>query len=117
MKRSRILVILIMFLLLISGTHGYTQLNKWPKGASPEEVGKKVSNRFIQSAHGKYNTNDKAHIPYFEVCTWYGALTFAKETRNNSLFEKLEERYNKLTTQEAHLFPEPSMVYSCVSGL
>lgn len=88
----------------------------WPSGTSPEEVGNKIAYRFLQSPHGKYNTSDKAHIPYFEVCTWYGALTFARETDNKDLLQKLEQRFNVLTQQEAHLFPDPFHVDFNVFG-
>lgn len=114
--KSKIHFICWILLTLSLSLHAQQGLTKWPKGTSPEEIGKKVSNRFLQSPHGKYNSNDKAHIPYFEACTWYGALTFAKETRNNSLFEGLEQRYNKLAKQEAHLFPEPNHVDFNVFG-
>jgi rhamnogalacturonyl hydrolase YesR len=116
MKQSHNYIVIVLLLFLSSNVNSQQGLTKWPKGASPEKIGKKVANRFVESPHGKYNSNDKAHIPYFEVCTWYGALTFAKETRNNSLFEKLEQRYNKLATQETQLFPEPNHVDFNVFG-
>lgn len=91
-------------------------LDKWPKGTSPEEVGKKVSERFIQSAHGVYGYGTKPHIPYFEVCTWYGALTFSKETSDKDLLGKLEQRFDVLVEKESHLLPEPNHVDFNVFG-
>ncbi len=105
-----------LLLLLITGACAQKNLTDWPKGTAPEEVGEKVAERFLVSPHGKYNTNDKAHIPYFEVCTWYGALTFAKETGSAALTGKLEQRFDPLFSTEAHLLPEPNHVDFNVFG-
>jgi unsaturated rhamnogalacturonyl hydrolase len=83
---------------------------------SPKTIGEKVAERFLTSPHGKYNTNDKAHIPYFEVCTWYGALTFAKQTSNKALTAKLVQRFEPLFSTEALLLPEPYHVDFNVFG-
>jgi len=64
--------------------------SNWPQGASPREVGKRVAEHFITSPHqGKT-------IFYGEVCTWYGALTFAQLTSDNDLQEKLIRRFDPL---------------------
>jgi rhamnogalacturonyl hydrolase YesR len=86
------------------------------KETSPEAVGKKVADRFLVTPHGKYNTTDKAHIPYFEVCTWYGALAFAKATDNTALTDKLVQRFEPLFSTEAFLLPEPYHVDFNVFG-
>jgi|APTNR8051073442_1049403.scaffolds.fasta_scaffold00003_527 rhamnogalacturonyl hydrolase YesR len=91
-------------------------MDKWPKGTSPEEVGKKVSEHFIQSSHGVYGYGTKPHIPYFEVCTWYGALTFAKEASDKDLLGKLEQRFDVLVEKESYLLPEPNHVDFNVFG-
>lgn len=57
---------------------------KWPAGKSPEEIGKRISERFLLWPHGVYGSGSIPHIPYFEVCTWYGALTLpVKQTIMN----------------------------------
>src|SRR5688572_30488681 len=114
MKRLRFIVLIL--LILVSWHETVAQLNNWPKGTSPEEIGKKVSNRFLESPHGVYGYGAKPHIPYFEVCTWYGALTFAKETKDKSLLDKLEGRFNILTEKESHLYPKPDHVDYNVFG-
>jgi unsaturated rhamnogalacturonyl hydrolase len=64
--------------------------SNWPQGASPQEVGKRVAEHFITSPHqGKT-------IFYGEVCTWYGALTFAQLTSDKDLQEKLIRRFDPL---------------------
>lgn len=64
--------------------------SNWPQGAVPQEVGKRVAEHFITSPHqGKT-------IFYGEVCTWYGALTFAQLTSDKDLQEKLIRRFDPL---------------------
>ncbi len=92
-------------------------LNEWPEEASPETIGKKVSELFLQSPHGYYNSPGvKPHIPYFEVCTWYGALTFAKEIEDGDLVKKLEERFEPLFHEESELIPAANHVDYNVFG-
>ena len=50
------------------------------KGSSPQEIGKRVSDHYIETPH----TNFKWLVPpfvirYTETFTWYSALTFAKQ--------------------------------------
>lgn len=83
-------------------------LNSWPKGPSPVEIGRKVAKRFIASPHGVYNApGTRPHIPHFEVCTWYGALTFANLTGDNDLRLKLIERFIPLFDKDSSLLPIP----------
>ena len=89
---------------------------KWPVGKSPEEIGKRISERFLISPHGLYGGGSVAHIPYFEVCTWYGALTFASETDNKVLMSKLVERFLPLFDKESALLPVPDHVDYTVFG-
>ena len=67
-----------------------SDLKTWPKGASPQEIGIRVAERFIATPHTNFNrpTPPKV-ITYPETCTWYGALAFAKETANKKLAEQL----------------------------
>jgi len=51
----------------------------WTAGASPQEVGKRVSGRFLNTLHLLSREQEKEpYIAYPESVTWYGALTFAK---------------------------------------
>ena len=63
----------------------------WPPGTSPQEVGKRVAERFVASAHA-----NPEHIVYQEVCTWYGALTFAQLSGDEALTAKLIQRFQPL---------------------
>src|SRR6267142_4501729 len=65
----------------------------WPAGTSPAEVGKRVAEHFVISPHA-----DPKHIVYQEVCTWYGALSFAQLSGDKGLSAKLIQRFDPLMT-------------------
>jgi rhamnogalacturonyl hydrolase YesR len=111
----------IFFTLIISvciqAAFAQKMFRKWPAGASPQEIGKRVTEKFIQSPHGVYNApNTIPHIPYFEVCTWYGSLTFASLSNNTGHLEKLIHRFQPLWNEEAGLLPYPDHVDYTVFG-
>ena len=54
--------------------------DNWPAGVAPQEVGKNLAEHFVTSPHQYTKT-----IHYSEVCTWYGALTFAELTHDDAL--------------------------------
>src|SRR5882672_3460690 len=87
-----ILVVLINmnFLMAQSSQIEKEDLRHWPKGTSPQEIGKRVAEHFIASPHANFGrpTPPKV-ITYPETCTWYGALTFAKETGDKKMQEQL----------------------------
>jgi hypothetical protein len=92
-------------------------LNKFPKEASPINVGLIVTERFLQSPHAVYTApNTTPHIPYFEVCAWYGALTYAGLAKNDSLKAALIRRFNPLFTTDTALLPVPDHVDYTVFG-
>ena len=89
-----------------------SDLKHWPAGTSPQEIGKRVAEHFVirtlPDAPGK--------IIYPEVCTWYGALTFAHLTGDNKLITRLEERFNPLFGADSVLIPVPNHVDNTVFG-
>jgi rhamnogalacturonyl hydrolase YesR len=110
--------------LLISSLISYAQqinsnkLTSWPEGTSPEEIGKKVADRFITSPHPNFGrSTPPSRITYPEVCTWYGALIFAKESGNEELLEKLADRFEPLFAEEDSLIPVPDHVDHTVFGV
>src|SRR5690606_20683261 len=52
----------------------------WPPGASPEEVGKRVSENFVARQLDFQTNPRRQYVIYPEVCTWLGALRVAKLT-------------------------------------
>jgi rhamnogalacturonyl hydrolase YesR len=90
---------------------GHEHFASWPAGKSPKEIGDRVARRFVESPHANFNRPGKPNrITYPEVCTWYGALTFAKETDNAALRKQLVARFEPLFNEEKPLVPQPDHV-------
>ncbi len=79
-------------------------------------MGKKFRNLFVQSPHGIYSSNIKPFIPYFEVCAWYGGLTFADLTHDKGLQAELIKRFDPLFAEDSALLPVPDHVDFSVFG-
>lgn len=91
--------------------------SNWPKGASPQEIGKRVAERFAASPHQNFGRpGPPKRITYPEVCTWYGALTFAKESGDKDLAKRLAVRFEPLFSTEDTLVPVPDHVDHTVFG-
>ena len=93
MKRSTITLFgtLILALTLSAFAQENPYFSNWPAGVSPQEVGKRVAEHFVTSPH-QYT----ATIHYSEVATWYGALTFASLTHDDSLRTELVHKFEPL---------------------
>jgi rhamnogalacturonyl hydrolase YesR len=88
---------------LAQGTDYFSNL---PKGATPEEVGKKLADRFLAgpvapSPHvpSQVLSNMPSYmrtIGYAEIGTWYGALNFARLTKDEALQKQLIARFDPL---------------------
>lgn len=84
---------LIAFLIFFATTANAQQnyFDNWPKGTSPQEVGKALAEHFVTSPH-QYS----ATIHYAEVGTWYGSLTFAQLTHDDALRSELIKKFEPL---------------------
>lgn len=76
-------------------------LTVWPRGASPQEIGKKLSEHFVTTPLGQTvaypsGTPKNRFIGYPEVCAWYGALTFAQLTHDDALRDELIAKFAPL---------------------
>lgn len=91
------LCLLFALVLALSATSFYAarpkEFRNWPAGASPEEVGKRVADRFVSTVK---LSQDAAVYP--AICTWYGALTFAQLTNDQSLLQKLVAQFDEQFT-------------------
>lgn len=91
---------------------------KWPKGYSPLEVGNLLANHYVQSPFTDFGLKIPAtHITYPEVCTWFGALKFAKVTGNKKLLANLEARFLPLLDEQKKLVPKPVHVDATIYGV
>ena len=86
----------------------------WPKGTSPQEVGKLVAEHFVTSPH-QYT----ATIHYSEVAAWYGSLTFAQLTHDNALQAELIKKFEPLMPggAEASRIPTRHHVDDSIFGI
>lgn len=107
-------------------------LDKFPQEADPIEIGEIVTNRFLSRPHSNmgswysdaqkddttlYN-NPVSHIVYSDVCTWYGALSYAKAINADSLLGKLTDRAAKVVYgSESNLIPLANHVDNNVFGV
>ncbi|MFT3827175.1 MAG: glycoside hydrolase family 88 protein [Chitinophagaceae bacterium] len=92
-------------------------LTHWPKGSSPEEVGKKIADHFVATPHPNFGRSTPPKvITYPETCAWYGALLFAKESKNKKLTSQLAERFEPLFGKDSSMIPVPDHVDYSVFG-
>ena len=116
-------ILATVFVLLLAATFVYPQdyrLKDFPKGATPEEVGYRIVNKFLQTPHSKYgNTHPDTpptQITYPDVCAWLGSLWFSETVDDQKLYNQLAERFLPLFTTEVHLQPKPNHVDNNVFG-
>lgn len=99
------------------GTGHAGEFDFWPRGSSPQEIGKRVAERFIDTPHSNFDrTNAPAHITYPETCTWYGALTFARVVEDTKLTARLIRRFEPFFGTEEKLIPKPNNEDAAVFG-
>lgn len=94
MNRNYRHILGVAYVLLIAVPLSWSQekyFSNWPAGTSPQEVGQRVAERFVTSPH-----QDPHKIIYPEVCTWYGALTFAHLSGDKQLTADLIKRFEPL---------------------
>jgi rhamnogalacturonyl hydrolase YesR len=93
------------------------EFKNWPKGSSPNEIGKRVADHFVATPHTNFNRPTPPRtITYPETCTWYGALAFAKVTNDKKLVEELAQRFEPLFGSRDTLVPKPDHVDLSVFG-
>lgn len=91
-------------------------LKSWPKGCSPQAVGRRVADNFLSRPNMLMSPDRVIH--YSQVCTWYGALTFAQLAADGPLQAALVRRYHELTAVEnAKLIPDRRHVDYSVFGV
>ena len=96
---------------IAASTKANEHFSNWPAGKSPKEIGNLVARRFVESPHQNFGRPGKPNrITYPEVCAWYGALTFAKETENAALRRQLVDRFEPLFGEEEKYVPQPDHV-------
>ena len=88
-----------------------------PDAAKPGVVGKRIAAKFIATPHTNFNRPGPPRvITYPEVCTWYGALSFAKLAKDETLQRQLAQRFEPLFGSRDTLIPKPDHVDYTVFG-
>ncbi len=86
-------------------------LSNWPAGTSPNEIGKRVAERFVSGPHTNFGQpGAPQYITYPEAVAWYGALTFAQLSGDKNLSTRLIQRFDLLFGPESNLVPVPDHV-------
>lgn len=98
---KKLLILLIFFPVQFIFAQKST-LSNFPKGYKPEEVGKLIAYRFVDSKHalhaGKW-------ISYPETFYWRGALQYASLTKDKELFGLIQKKFKLLLSNESQLLP------------
>ena len=122
MKSYILLLITVCTSLLSCGTKAEKTTNVFadlPATANPYVIGKKVSDRFLSRPHsntGTWYTEEQIksgplpnyplqYLPYPDVCTWYGALKYAKLSDDKQVATRLYNRALPFLDKESHLIP------------
>jgi unsaturated rhamnogalacturonyl hydrolase len=122
MKKNRLMLPAVVGMMALAWASAQTtnqpskiDLGPWPANGSPQEIGKRVAQRFVESGRQRSTSPGYTdHIIYPEVCAWYGALTFAKVTNDAGLRARLVERFEPLFGEQKALIPIPDHVDNTV---
>ena len=80
MIRNLLSIAILFFVFQTSVNAQGDDLKNFPKGSSPQEIGKRIAEHFVVTPHTNFGRpTPPRSITYPETCTWYGALNFAKE--------------------------------------
>src|SRR5215510_2003527 len=96
---NRVAIFVFVFTSLLRAGSGAQpkEFQKWPTGQSPQEIGKRVTERFLNTPHLLSRDQDKEpYIGYPESVTWYGALTFTKLSGDKDLTTRVVDRFKPL---------------------
>jgi len=93
------LFVVTLFVLNLTSVRAQSYFSKWPKGTSPQEVGKRVAENFV-ARQFEWEQGKRQYVIYPEVCAWYGSLTVSQLTKDNDLKARLIRKYDLLLTPE-----------------
>src|SRR5687767_8440307 len=95
--RSVSLAIVVAALALVA--IGQSDLDKWPEGSSPREVGKLLAEDWAGRTF-EFETGKRPYLIYPEACAWYGALNIAEYSKNLDLQKRLQQKFARFMTPE-----------------
>lgn len=100
--RALIAIVVLVAPLLAAGATERGQsssFTNWPAGASPAEIGKRVSEEFV-SRKLNWEAGGTNPVHYADVCTGYGALQIARLTGDTNLQRRVIAKFEYLLTPE-----------------
>lgn len=110
-RRLLLLPLTIGILTLALPSYAQKEFTKWPEGKSPQEIGKRVAERFVVTPHTNFGRPaPTTFITYPESVAWYGALTFARLSGDKDLTARLIHRFEPLWGLESSMIPQPTHV-------
>jgi unsaturated rhamnogalacturonyl hydrolase len=112
-RLTRLLCAPLLFTAMVAGAAD-KYFDQWPRGSEPEQVGRRVTERFLTSPHMLWTEFGTLH--YAEVATWYGALTFSSAAKQTALTTRLKSRFEPFFSDEQHLIPPINHVDHSVFG-
>lgn len=119
-KMKAITITALIFCLNIACSSDESDLRHWPSGTSPREIGKRITERYLETPHTQYgNVWSDLHpvqITYPDACTWLGGLWFASSTDDDGLYDKLKDRFAPLFDADKNMLPKPDHVDNNVFG-
>ena len=95
-KQNTVAGWLLLLLLATVAPAQTAYFGKWPAGASPQEVGRRVAENFAARKFDFATNPNRKYVIYPEVCAWYGALSVAKLSNNKDLQTRLMEKFDPL---------------------
>lgn len=101
--RAIVLSFAAVFLTAILADYGRGQskyFGNWERGASPQEIGKRVAENFNARKLEFEVKPTRQYVIYPEVIGWYGSLTVADLTKDQALEKKLVGKFDELLTEE-----------------
>jgi len=105
---KKIFALLFVFSTQLSFAQSY-DLKKFPEGCEPEFIGKKLTERYLQTPHSHWGNINSEHkvtfVTYPDVCAWLGALWFTQSIKDENLYNKLVDRFDPLFTTEKDFLP------------
>jgi unsaturated rhamnogalacturonyl hydrolase len=96
---------------------GVKEFEAWPEDKSPTVIGRRVAEQFIALPHFNWGRRSPPTVIYYpEVCTWYGALGFAKAAGQPDLTAALVKRFEPLLGERSRQIPGVTEVDFAVFG-
>ncbi len=108
-------LLIVIFAVSISAQ---SYFKNWEKGTSPQEVGKRVAENWSAKSF-EFESGKRKFVIYPEICTWYGALTTAKLTKDKDLQKRLIAKFDRFLTEKGreNINPIAHVDYSMIGSL